>query len=156
MIDWIKISLLTILILCVTSCTSTKETQQGKYFANTINLYFEKYDPLEEVWVDKPESKYSITKIKKSNLTFTDFNIVRKKLENDGWQLISEKDSYYEYCLGTEIYMGILYPLRPHHYSSDGQEIRYTNINDWLIGLSYGEEGVSYCRKDKLPVIELE
>jgi hypothetical protein len=60
MIDWIKISLLMPLILCVTSCTSTKETQQGKYFTNIINNYFGGYDSNERKWVDKPLNKYVI------------------------------------------------------------------------------------------------
>lgn len=51
-----------ILYLC--SCTSVDETQQGKYFTHVINQYFGEYQPNEKIWVDKPESKYSITKIK--------------------------------------------------------------------------------------------
>ena len=52
--------------------------------------------------------------------------------------------------------MGILYPINPHYYSYDGAEIRYTDINDWLVELSYSEYGENPCRKDKLSVIELE
>ncbi|MFW1756452.1 hypothetical protein [Acinetobacter guillouiae] len=156
MIDWIKISLLTTLILCVTSCTSTKETQQGKYFTNIINYYFGDYSPNEKVWVDKPYNKYAIAEIKKSKLPFDNFKKIQVRLENDGWKMISDKDSFYEFCLGTTIYMGILYPINPHHYGYDGAEIRYENIDEWSIGLSCNDAGVKHCRKDKLPVIELE
>ncbi|MEQ1317989.1 MULTISPECIES: hypothetical protein [Acinetobacter] len=100
MIDWIKVSLLTIIILCVNSCTSTKETQQGKYFTNIINYYFGDYSPNEKIWVDKPYNKYAIAEIKKSKLSFDNFKTIQVKLENDGWKMISDQDSFYEFCLG--------------------------------------------------------
>lgn len=151
-----KVSLLITLILCINSCTSTKETQQGKYFTNIINNYFGGYDSNERKWVDKPINKYAIAEIKKSKLSLNNFKMIQVKLKTDGWQMISNQDSFYEYCLGEKIYMGILYPVNPHHYSYDGAEIRYTDINDWLVELSYSEYGENPCRKDKLSVIDLE
>jgi hypothetical protein len=152
----LKESCFLIFTICVSSCASAKETQQGRYFTHVINQYFGEYQPNEKIWVDKPESKYSITKIKKSNLSLNDFSNIRKKLEVDGWKLISDQDSYYEYCLGKKIYIGILYPIRSHHYNSEGREVKYTDINDWLVGLSYGASGVNQCRKDEIPVIKLD
>ncbi|MEG0651816.1 MAG: hypothetical protein RR479_06300 [Acinetobacter sp.] len=78
MIDWVEIYLLTILILCVISCTSTKENQNGKYFTNIINYYFGEYDPNEKIWVDKPFNKYAIADIKKSKLTLDEFELIKK------------------------------------------------------------------------------
>lgn len=156
MINLIKINLLIILILCVASCTSTKETQNGKYFTNIIDYYFGEYDPNEKKWVDKPFNKYAIAEIKKSKLSLNNFKMIQVKLKTDGWQLVSAQDSFYEYCLGEKFYIGILYPVNPHHYGYDGAEIRYENIGDWSIGLSYNETGVKHCRKNKLPVIELD
>jgi|GEM_PF-1329970 len=143
-----------VFIVYFCSCTSVEETQQGKCFTHVINQYFGEYQPNEKIWVDKLESKYSITKIKKSNLSLNDFSNIRRKLELDGWKLISDQDSYYEYCLGKKIHIGILYPIRPHHYNPEWREVKYTDINDWLVGLSYGESGVNQCRKDEIPVIK--
>ncbi len=156
MMKLLKINYFLIFTICLYSCAKGEETQQGKYFAHVINQYFGDYQPNEKIWVDKPESKYSITKIKKSNLSLNDFSNIRKKLEVDGWKLISDQDSYYEYCLGKKIHIGILYPIRPHHYNSEGREVKYTDINDWLVGLSYGESGVNLCRKDEIPAIKLD
>jgi len=149
------ISMLLLSVLMV-ACSSAEEKQQDQYFYNVVNKYFQKYSPKEKIWVDKLESKYSITKIKKSNLSLNDFSNIRRKLELDGWKLISDQDSYYEYCLGKEIHIGILYPVRPHHYNPEGREVKYTDINDWLVGLSYGESGVNQCRKDEIPIIKLD
>lgn len=44
--------------------------------------------------------------------------------------MISDQGGFYEYCLGTTIYMVILYPIKPHHYGCDGAEIRYENIDE--------------------------
>ncbi|ENX55954.1 MULTISPECIES: hypothetical protein [Acinetobacter] len=54
-----------VFIVYLCSCTSIEENQQGRYFTHIINQYFGEYQPNEKNWVDKPESKYSITKIKK-------------------------------------------------------------------------------------------
>lgn len=151
-----NIVLLLVWVIYISSCTNVEKTQQGKYFTTVINQYFGAYKPIEKIWVDKPESMYSITKVKKTNLYLNDFANIRKKLEIDGWKLISDQDSYYEYCLGKKIHIGILYPIRPHHYNSEGREVKYTDINDWLVGLSYGESGVNQCRKGEIPIIELD
>lgn len=156
MIDWIKISLLMTLILCVTSCTSTNETQKGKYFNNIITHYFGEYSPSEKVWVDKPLNKYAIAEINKSKLSLDEFQVIKNRLKSDNWEMISDQDNYFEYCMGGEIYMGILYPVNPKHHRYDGEEVLYENINKWSIGLSYNDAGVKHCRKDKLPVIKLE
>jgi hypothetical protein len=49
--------------------------------------------------------------------------------------------------------MGVLYPINPKHYGYDGEEIKYENINEWSVGLSYGEAGVKHCFKNEIPVI---
>ncbi|MEG0651815.1 MAG: hypothetical protein RR479_06295 [Acinetobacter sp.] len=52
--------------------------------------------------------------------------------------------------------MRILYPVNPKHHRYDGEEVLYGNIDDWSIGLSYNEAGVKHCRKEKIPIIELD
>ena len=52
--------------------------------------------------------------------------------------------------------MGVLYPINPKHYGCDGDEIKYENINEWSIGLSYSEAGVKHCIKAEIPVINLD
>lgn len=130
---WAKKGLLVILILYLSSCASTQNNEQGKYFKNIINHYFGKYNPNEKIWIDKPFNKYAIAKIKKSDLSLSEFENIKQTLKNEKWQVISDQDNYFEYCLGTKFYMGILYPINPKHYGYDGQEILYENINNWSI-----------------------
>lgn len=77
-------------------------------------------------------------------------------MKNDKWEIISYQDNYFEYCLGEVFYMRILYPVNPKHHRYDGEEVLYGNIDDWSIGLSYNEAGVKHCRKEKIPIIELD
>jgi hypothetical protein len=51
--------------------------------------------------------------------------------------------------------MGVLYPTNTKHYGYDGEEIKYENINEWSVGLSYSETGVKHCIKDEIPIIKL-
>lgn len=152
----LKSSFLVIGIIFLSACATTKDTPQGKYFKGIVNHYFGEYNPDEKIWVDKPLNKYAIAKIKKSKLSLEDFEKIREKMKNEKWRIISEQDNYFEYCLGEEFYIGILYPVNPKHYGYDGEEILYESIDNWSIGLSYNESGVKHCLKDQIPVIELE
>lgn len=145
-----------VLFFLLVGCVSTRENEEGAYFKEVINHYFSHYNPNEEIWVDKQVSKYSITDIYKSDLSLNDFEKISEKLKQDGWVLIAFQDDYHEFCLGGNLYMGILYPSKGIHRNSSGNEIKYTDKDKWLIGLSYSEGGVNYCLKEKLPVIDLD
>lgn len=150
--------LISILFLSVflTACSSTEEEQKDKYFYSVVNKYFGKFSPKEKVWINKPVNKYATAEVKKSKMSFGDFENIQKKLQDDGWVLISSHDSFFEYCFGKKIYMGVLYPINPKHYGYDGEEIKYENINEWSVGLSYSEAGVKHCIKGEIPVINLD
>lgn len=137
-----------IFFILIASCVNTKTSNESKDFSFIIGRFFGNYVPLEKVWVNKPESKYSITYIDKKNLSMSEFNNIRHKLKKAGWREISNQDNYYEYCLGEKMYMGVLYPIHKKHFNSKGLEVKYTNIDNWLIGLSFGEGGVDYCKND--------
>ena len=149
------ISILFLFVL-LTACSSTEKKLQDQYFYSVVNKYFGKFSPKEKVWIDKPMNKYATAEVKKSRMSFGDFENIQKKLQDDGWVLISSHDSFFEYCLGKKIYMGVLYPINSKHYGYDGEEIKYENINEWSVGLSYSEAGVKHCIKDEIPVIKLD
>lgn len=137
-------------------CSNADEKHQDQYFNKVIDNYFGNYGPKEKVWINKPVNKYATAEVKKSKMSFGDFESIQKKLQDDGWMLISSHDSFFEYCLDKKIYMGVLYPINQKHYGYDGEEIKYENINEWSIGLSYSEAGVKHCIKDEIPVINLD
>jgi hypothetical protein len=137
-------------------CSNADEKHQDQYFNKVIDNYFGNYGPKEKVWINKPVNKYATAEVKKSKMSFGDFESIQKKLQDDGWMLISIHDSFFEYCLDKKIYMGVLYPINQKHYGYDGEEIKYENINEWSIGLSYSEAGVKHCIKDEIPVINLD
>ncbi|ENX55960.1 MULTISPECIES: hypothetical protein [Acinetobacter] len=142
--------------LFTSSCRDSETTEKGIYFNKVIDNYFGEYGPREKVWVNKPVNKYATAEVEKSKMSFGDFEIIQKKLQDDGWVLISSHDSFFEYCFDKKIYMGVLYPINAKHYGYDGEEIKYENINEWSVGLSYSEAGVKHCIKDEIPVIKLD
>lgn len=85
--------------LFVSSCKNTGTTEQGNYFYTVIDKYFGEYDPREKVWINKPVNKYAIAEVEKSKLSLNDFEIIQRRLKNDGWKLISSHDGFFEYCL---------------------------------------------------------
>lgn len=93
------ISILFLSVL-LTACSSTEKKQQDQYFYSVVNKYFGKFSPKEKVWIDKPMNKYATADVKKSRMSFGDFENIQKKLQDDGWVLISSNDSFFEYCLG--------------------------------------------------------
>lgn len=151
-----KLSLLLICIFLLASCTNSKVTEEGKYFKTITSKYFKGYDAYEEVSIDKIENKYSIVQINKSELSLNEFLLIDKNLTKDGWKKISERENFYEYCFGEKIYLGALYPEKEKYRNLAGNEIVPFNQNQWLMILSYKEGKVNYCRKDKLPILELE
>lgn len=151
-----KLGLLFILIFLVTSCTNTKVTKDGKYFKTITYKYFKEYNPYENVSIDKVENKYSVIQINKSNLPLNNFPQIDRKLKSDGWKIISNNENFFEYCFGEKIYLGALFPEKEKYRNLAGNEVIPFNQNEWLIILSYNEGKVNYCRKDKLPIIELD
>ena len=151
-----KVISILFLSVLLTACSSAEEKQQNQYFYNVVNKYFGEYSPKEKFWIDKPVNKYATAEVEKSKMSYGDFESIQKNLQDDGWVLISSHDSFFEYCLGEKIYMGVLYPINAKHYGYDGEEIKYENINEWSVGLSYSEAGVKHCIKDEIPVINLD
>ncbi|ENX06136.1 hypothetical protein [Acinetobacter courvalinii] len=151
-----KVISILFLSFLLTACSNADEKHQDQYFNKVIDSYFGNYDPKEKVWIDKPMNKYVTADVKKSRMSFGDFENIQKKLRDDGCVLISSHDSFFEYCLDKKLYIGVLYPINPKHYGYDGEEIKYENINEWLVGLSYSEAGVKHCIKDEIPVINLD
>ncbi|NNP75124.1 hypothetical protein A7P54_01675 [Acinetobacter sp. Ac_3412] len=150
-----KVISILFLSVLLTACSSTEEKEKDQYFYSVVNKYFGKFRPKEKVWIDKPMNKYATAEVKKSKMSFGDFESIQKKLQDDGWVLISSHDSFFEYCLGKKIYMGVLYPINPKHYGYDGEEIKYENIDEWSVGLSYSEAGIKHCVKDEISVVQL-
>lgn len=139
----------------LTACSNAGEKHQDQYFNKVIDNYFGNYSPKEKVWIDKPMNKYATAEVKKSKMSFGDFECIQKKLQDDGWVPISSHDSFFEYCLGKKIYMGVLYSINSKHNGYDGEEIKYENIDEWSVGLSYSEAGIKHCVKDETPVVKL-
>lgn len=151
-----KLGLILISIFLVTSCTSTEVTKDGKYFKTITDKYFIEYDPYENISIDKIENKYSVVKINKSKLSLNDYVKIDEKLKKDGWVMISDKDNFYEYCYGENLYIGALYPKKEKYYSFVGNEVKPSDKDHWSIYLMYNEGKTNHCRKDKLPIIELD
>lgn len=80
-------------------CSNADEKHQDQYFNKVIDNYFGNYGPKEKVWINKPVNKYATAEVKKSKMSFGDFESIQKKLQDDGWMLISSHDSFFEYCL---------------------------------------------------------
>lgn len=152
----VKFGLLLIAVFLVVSCTNTKLSPEAKYFKTITYTYFKEYDPEEYISVNKQENKRTILSVRKSKLSLVDYIKVDQALKSDGWNIISSKDNFYEYCHGEKLYIGALYPEKEKHFNLAGNEIIPFNKNEWAIIINYNEGKVNYCRKDKLPIIELD
>ena len=153
---WINFGHLIVFIILITSCVNTKVSKDGAYSKIIIDKYFRAYAPDEYISINKPENKYSITKIWKARLSLIEYKKIDIQLKKDGWKLISNKDNFYEYCFGEKIYLGALFPEKDIYYSFIGHEVKPSSQNNWVIFLYYNERKVNDCRKEKLPIIELE
>ena len=153
---WINFGYLIVLIVLITSCVNTKVSKDAEYFKIIIDKYFRAYAPDEYISINKSENKYSITKIWKARLSLIKYKEIDIQLKKDGWRLISNKDNFYEYCFGEKIYLGALFPEKDIYYSFIGHEVKSSSKNNWVIFLDYNERKVNDCRKEKIPIIELE
>ena len=152
----IQIYILIFLSIILTGCMNSKSDKELTYFNTLVSQYFKDYKPDEYTSIDKPEIKRLILGIKKSSLSLDDYNVIHNKLKSDGWKIISDKDNFYEYCFGENLYIASLYPEKEKYYNLAGNEIIPFNQNEWAVILNYNKNKVNYCRNEKLPIIELE
>lgn len=76
-----KVISILFLSFLLTACSNADEKHQDQYFNKVVDNYFGNYDPKEKVWINKPMNKYVTADVKKSRMSFGDFENIQKNCE---------------------------------------------------------------------------
>ncbi len=85
--------------------------------------------------------------IPKSDLSLSDFEIVKRKIQKK-WKLVYTSDDQYVFCYDRYNQMTIIYPRKMEYYDKFGQKLymKSSLLDQWNIGIFYKKEGTSYCK----------
>lgn len=85
--------------------------------------------------------------IPKSDLSLSDFEIVKRKIQKK-WKLVYTSDDQYVFCYDRYNQMTIIYPRKMEYYDKFGQKlyIKSSSLDKWGVSIKYIKEGTSYCK----------
>lgn len=88
--------------------------------------------------------------IPKSDLSLSDFEMIKSKIEKN-WKLVYTSEDQYVFCYDRYNQMTIIYPEKMEYYDKFGQKLymKSSLLDQWNTGVIYKKEGTSYCKDVK-------
>jgi hypothetical protein len=114
--------------------------KEGSYLFNGYNYDLKK-------GMQRGFANYYNVFIPKSDLSLSDFEIVKRKIQKK-WKLVYTSDDQYVFCYDRYNQMTIIYPRKMEYYDKFGQKlyIKSSSLDKWGVSIKYIKEGTSYCK----------
>lgn len=148
---WIKVGLLIIIFL--QACNGIKKDSSKNNEINVekeISYLFDGYNYDLKVGMQRGFANYYNVFIPKSDLSLSDFEMIKSKIEKK-WKLVYTSEDQYVFCYNKYNQMTIIYPRKMEYYDKFGQKLymKSSLLDQWNISVIYKKEGASYCKDVK-------
>ncbi|MBJ8446278.1 hypothetical protein I6M78_21045 [Acinetobacter bereziniae] len=138
------------LILFLHACNGINKDNSKKNEINVekeVSYLFNGYNYDLKKGMQRGFANYYNVFIPKSDLSLSDFEIVKRKIQKK-WKLVYTSDDQYVFCYDRYNQMTIIYPRKMAYYDKFGQKLymKSSLLDQWNIGILYKKEGTSYCK----------
>lgn len=145
-----RLIFLIFLILFLQACNGINKDNSKKNEINVekeVSYLFNGYNYDLKKGMQRGFANYYNVFIPKSDLSLSDFEIVKRKIQKK-WKLVYISDDQYVFCYDRYNQMTIIYPRKMEYYDKFGQKLymKSSLLDQWNIGILYKKEGTSYCK----------
>ncbi|MDM1785717.1 hypothetical protein EYY58_22780 [Acinetobacter bereziniae] len=138
------------LILFLQACNGINKDNSKKNEINVekeVSYLFNGYNYDLKKGMQRGFANYYNVFIPKSDLSLSDFEIVKRKIQKK-WKLVYTSDDQYVFCYDRYNQMTIIYPRKMEYYDKFGQKlyIKSSSLDKWGVSIKYIKEGTSYCK----------
>ncbi|WP_227560941.1 hypothetical protein [Acinetobacter bereziniae] len=145
-----RLIFLIFLILFLHACNGINKDNSKKNEINVekeVSYLFNGYNYDLKKGMQRGFANYYNVFIPKSDLSLSDFEIVKRKIQKK-WKLVYTSDDQYVFCYDRYNQMTIIYPRKMAYYDKFGQKLymKSSLLDQWNIGILYKKEGTSYCK----------
>ncbi|MBJ8453137.1 hypothetical protein I6M90_21215 [Acinetobacter bereziniae] len=138
------------LILFLQACNGINKDNSKKNEINVekeVSYLFNGYNYDLKKGMQRGFANYYNVFIPKSDLSLSDFEIVKRKIQKK-WKLVYTFDDQYVFCYDRYNQMTIIYPRKMEYYDKFGQKlyIKSSSLDKWGVSIKYIKEGTSYCK----------
>lgn len=114
-----------------------------------VSYLFNDYNYDLKIGMQRGFANYYNVFIPKSDLSLSDFEIIKSKIEKK-WKLVYTSEDQHVFCYDRYNQMTIIYPKKMDYYDKFGQKLymKSSLLDQWNIGVIYKKEGTSYCKDD--------
>ncbi|WP_336035042.1 hypothetical protein [Acinetobacter bereziniae] len=145
-----RLIFLIFLILFLQACNGINKDNSKKNEINVekeVSYLFNGYNYDLKKGMQRGFANYYNVFIPKSDLSLSDFEIVKRKIQKK-WKLVYTSDDQYVFCYDRYNQMTIIYPRKMEYYDKFGQKLymKSSLLDQWNIGILYKKEGTSYCK----------
>ncbi|MDV8157943.1 hypothetical protein [Acinetobacter bereziniae] len=145
-----RLIFLIFLILFLQACNGINKDNSKKNEINVekeVSYLFNGYNYDLKKGMQRGFANYYNVFIPKSDLSLSDFEIVKRKIQKK-WKLVYTSDDQYVFCYDRYNQMTIIYPRKMEYYDKFGQKlyIKSSSLDKWGVSIKYIKEGTSYCK----------
>ncbi|WP_227562279.1 hypothetical protein [Acinetobacter bereziniae] len=145
-----RLIFLIFLILFLQACNGINKDNSKKNEINVekeVSYLFNGYNYDLKKGMQRGFANYYNVFIPKSDLSLSDFEIVKRKIQKK-WKLVYTFDDQYVFCYDRYNQMTIIYPRKMEYYDKFGQKlyIKSSSLDKWGVSIKYIKEGTSYCK----------
>ncbi|MBJ8424367.1 hypothetical protein KTJ16_20970 [Acinetobacter bereziniae] len=138
------------LILFLQACNGINKDNSKKNEINVekeVSYLFNGYNYDLKKGMQRGFANYYNVFIPKSDLSLSDFEIVKRKIQKK-WKLVYTSDDQYVFCYDRYNQMTIIYPRKMEYYDKFGQKLymKSSSLDKWGVSIKYIKEGTSYCK----------
>ncbi|BCX74244.1 MULTISPECIES: hypothetical protein [Acinetobacter] len=145
-----RLIFLIFLILFLQACNGINKDNSKKNEINVekeVSYLFNGYNYDLKKGMQRGFANYYNVFIPKSDLSLSDFEIVKRKIQKK-WKLVYTSDDQYVFCYDRYNQMTIIYPRKMEYYDKFGQKLymKSSSLDKWGVSIKYIKEGTSYCK----------